>query len=183
MKFKKRYFLLSIIVGMVIILGVMSLFYVNTYPLKFKNEILFNAYEFNVEASLIASVIYAESSFNEKVISNKGAKGLMQLMPQTAQWICERLDIEYNEEALFKPSYNIRLGTYYLSYLLNKFSNIETALASYNAGEGNVINWLKDEKYSKDGVTLTSIPFNETKAYVEKIIKAEKHYRAVMEKI
>ena len=183
MKFKKRYFLLSIIVGMVIILGVMALFCVNTYPLKFKNEILFNAYEFNVEASLIASVIYAESSFNEKVISNKGAKGLMQLMPQTAQWICERLDIEYNEEDLFKPSYNIRLGTFYISYLLNKFPDIETALSAYNAGEGNVVNWLKDENYSIDGRKLITIPFKETKAYVGKVIKAEKHYSKAIKTI
>ena len=101
----------------------------------------------------------------------------MQLMPSTAQWVAEIIGYEnYNEEQLFDPVINIELGCYYLSYLSGKFQGVAEILASYNAGEGTVRGWLKNEKYSLDSLTLTNIPYLQTRQYVEKVNKNIKYY-------
>jgi len=123
---------------------------------------------YGVEPELVLSVIYAESNFNFKAESKKGAAGVMQIMPSTAEYICSRLKEEYQAENLYDYDKNIKYGTYYLGYLLGIFPAVETAVAAYNAGEGTVREWLK--AYSSDGATLDSIPYKETKNYTEKVM-------------
>lgn len=147
------------------------------YPLKYKKEIKAYSSAYNIESSLVASVINTESSFDVNIKSSKGAIGLMQLMPSTAKWLCERLGEEYKEKKLYEPEFNIKLGTYYLQYLTNKFSNIDTAIAAYNAGEGIVASWLKNEEYSKDGKTLDNIPYKETSNYLTKVKRTVRFYK------
>ena len=155
------------------------------YPLKYRLEIIRAGEEFGVDAALIASVINAESGFNEKAISSKGAVGLMQILPSTAEWTIEKMrkqniniqsysaeelfSSQTNSGQLFDPNLNIRVGTFYLSYLINKFENVDVALAAYNAGEGNVIKWLSTDEFSSDQKTLKKIPFKETENYVKKV--------------
>ncbi|MBQ8357187.1 MAG: lytic transglycosylase domain-containing protein [Clostridia bacterium] len=135
------------------------------------------AAEFDVPFPLVLAVIRTESDFLPDVVSDAGACGLMQLMPDTYRYLrdetfCE----ERSDNAIFDPAVNIRYGTYYLSYLFGKFGNWFTALAAYNAGEGRVADWLTDTELSPDG-RLKTIPFPETASYVEKALDAYSAYR------
>ena len=130
-----------------------------------------------LEPSLVFAVIKAESGGCRKKISDKGACGVMQLMPYTAEWVCGNENLRYEKEMLFDAEFNIRVGCAYLAYLKDKFLSEETAVAAYNAGEGNVSGWLKVEDYSSDGVSLKKIPFSETEEYVKRINKNKKVYR------
>ena len=129
-----------------------------------------------VESSLVYAVIRTESSYREDAVSPAGAVGLMQLKPSTAEFICERDGIEFDAERLKEGEYSILLGTKYLLYLMARFPAEKTALAAYNAGEGTVKRWLQDKACSSDGMTLDSIPYSETAAYVKKISKFKKIY-------
>jgi len=137
--------------------------------------------EKDIDVSLVLAVIKTESSFDENAVSSKGAVGLMQIMPQTAGFIAGRNGYDYLESYLTNPEYNIRTGCRYLSYLRARFLDESTLLAAYNAGEGNVGEWLKNPKYSVDGKILSKIPYPETQNYVQKVQKLknkyEKHYR------
>lgn len=130
-----------------------------------------------VDPALVYAVIKAESGFREEAISRAGAVGLMQIKPSTAEFICERENIPFSAERLREGEYNIELGCKYLCYLYERFEDMQTALAAYNAGEGTVAQWLKEETFSPDGKRLTSIPYLETSAYVKKILRYQKVYR------
>lgn len=146
------------------------------YPLSFKAEILEYSKKYDLSCEFIASVINAESGFNKNAVSNKGAVGLMQIMPKTAQYIAQKLGEEYSYENLFEPKTNIRYGVYYLCYLKQKFEDEQVVLCAYNAGEGVVMGWLGDEKYSSDQKTLIDIPYPATRQYVQKVLSMEKVY-------
>ena len=158
-------------------LSAYNLYNVFTHPLKYKTEIINYANENNLNPALIASVINVESSFNENAKSNKNAIGLMQVKLTTANYINTLTNTEKIDETdLYVPTKNIKIGTLYLRYLIDKFENINTALASYNAGETRVRSWLNSGIYSLDGKTLNYIPFEETRNYVEKVNKNMKFY-------
>ena len=129
-----------------------------------------------IEPSLAYAVMKAESGFQEDAVSRAGAVGVMQLLPATAQFICKREGIEYEEARLKEGAYNAMLGCAYLKYLLGRFPVAETALAAYNAGEGTVFEWLKDENLSPDGLHLNKIPYAETAGYIKKVTKFRKIY-------
>ena len=145
--------LIKLIVFIVIIVLIVN--FVNFKDLK--NRILTKAYktdyleyvekyadEYNVDKYLIYAIIKAESNFDEKAVSSKGAKGLMQLMQTTAEEIAEKINIEVSEENILEPDININLGTKYISILIKKYENINLALAAYNAGSGNVDGWISN---------------------------------------
>ncbi len=132
--------------------------------------------EFDVPVAMILAVIRTESDFLPDAVSDAGAMGLMQIMPETFRFLYEeKLCEPLSPDRITDPAINVRYGTYYLSYLLERFDHAETALAAYNAGEGRVEEWLEDEKLSRDGVLYT-IPFPETAVYVEKVLSAYAHY-------
>lgn len=143
------------------------------YPRPYSEEVK----KSGVSPSLVYAVMKAESGFREDAVSRAGAVGLMQLKPATAEFICSRQGIAFEADRLSEGSYNVFLGCAYLNYLFARFSETETALAAYNAGEGNVRRWLSDEAYSADGKTLSAIPFSETRAYVKKVLKFQKFYQ------
>lgn len=149
------------------------------YPLKYEAYIMTYSTKYNVDPNLVAAVIKAESNFDEDAISHKGAYGLMQIMPDTADWIASQIgmdDITY--DMLYNPEINIRMGCWYLDNLSVEFNdNIELMMAAYNGGRGNVQKWLKNDEYSKDGENLHLIPFNETKRYVKKVNRNYKIYK------
>ncbi|MGN1095527.1 MAG: lytic transglycosylase domain-containing protein, partial [Eubacteriales bacterium] len=136
------------------------------YPRRYAKYVQSAAREFDIDENLIYAIIKAESKFDERALSSAGAMGLMQIMPETYEKdIKEKLGIESGaDEALFDPEINIRCGAYYFSRWLDYFGDIETALAAYNAGFGNVRKWLSDERYSSDGKCIipANIPFPET---------------------
>lgn len=168
---------LSLTICAVILSYSIGCFFAYFYPIKYQDEIKFYSKKYNLNSALIASVINVESGYDEEIISNKGAIGLMQLMPSTAEWVANRNGIYYNEDKLFEVSYNLNLGCYYLSYLIDYFNSEENGVCAYNAGLGNVQNWLKNKEYSQDGKKLKIIPFNETKDYLNKVYKNYHYYK------
>ena len=150
------------------------------HPLKYEKEILYYSKEYKLSPVLVASVINVESSFKADAKSTAGAVGLMQMLPSTANYIAELNNLDFlGEDSLLEPEVNIKFGCLYLKYLIDKFNHIDTALASYNAGETKVRNWLKDPLYTLDQKTLSYIPYKETREYVEKVnenMKVYKHY-------
>jgi len=147
------------------------------FPLLYE-ELIFNYSEArDLDPFFVMGVIRAESTFRSHVTSPVGASGLMQIMPSTGEWLAERMGISFTVDDLFSPAYNIRMGTYYLRLLINMFGYTDTALAAYNAGMGNVTNWLADDRYSADGYTLHTIPFQETRQYVERVNRYTEIYR------
>lgn len=147
------------------------------YPIKYKNTINSCSKNYGVNNALVASIICVESSFNEQAKSNRGALGLMQLMPATAKWLCEKKGEEYDEDKLLTAEYNINLGTYYLKYLMGRFDSLDNAIMAYNAGEGIVNSWLKNADLSEDGKQLNKIPYPETSAYLSKVKRAMNVYK------
>lgn len=147
------------------------------YPLKYSEYIQEYSEKYNVPKHTICAVIETESGFDRLAVSPKGAIGLMQITPETFRWLCEYTDIggEYDESLLYDARTNIKYGTYFMSYLYDKFGSWEVAHAAYNAGMNRVSTWLKDERISKDG-ELINIPIAETRRYIEKINKAKEVY-------
>lgn len=146
------------------------------YPRHYQAIVEQNSASYGIPCELIYAVIRSESNFDPNAESPAGAKGLMQLMPQTYEWIAWRLREDATEEAIWNPGQNIRYGCYLLSYYYRKYGNWESTLAAYNAGDGNVDRWLADPAYSEDGC-LTDIPFAETRDYVKKVEAAREVYR------
>ncbi len=146
------------------------------YPLRYEQEIIRAGEEYGLEPELIAAVIYSESRFDEEATSNVGARGLMQIMPETYQWLCDKRGEIYNPDDLYDPFINIDYGAYYLGWLYEHFGDVYTACAAYNAGIGAVEGWLESDMYSSDGATLSYIPYGETSNYVAKIQGAVEKY-------
>ena len=159
---------------------VYELFFVKDYPLRYKEEIILYSDTYSVPADLVCAVIYAESGYDPDAVSPVGAVGLMQLLPSTAEEIAWRLKIDSYD--LCDPETSIKFGTYYLSYLYKLLGDWNTVAAAYNAGIGNVIDWLADTEYSTDGITLIKIPFNETAAYVKRVSSGREVYTGKLEK-
>ena len=147
------------------------------YPKKYSEYVEKYAQEFNVDPLLIFSMIKAESNFKEKAKSSSGAKGLMQLMEATANEIAEPL---VEEESLLEPEKNIMIGTKYYSELLKNFDgNMLLAITAYNAGMGNVNQWIRDGIIKADGSDIENIPYKETNMYVRKIINNYRMYQTI----
>ena len=150
-----------------------------TLPLRHEDVIRQQAAAKGVDASLIAAVIYTESHFRDQT-SRVGAKGLMQLMPATADYIA-RLSggTAFQQGDLATPQINIAYGSYYLHYLLKKYRGSEVlALAAYNGGEGKVDEWLAGAAARGERFTVARhIPFAETRDYVQKVMATQKDYR------
>jgi soluble lytic murein transglycosylase len=148
-------------------------------PLRHEDVIRQQAKDKNLDPTLIAGVIYVESRFRDQT-SHAGAKGLMQLMPSTADYIARKSGgTQFVEGDLADPQINISYGSWYLRYLLQRYhGNVALALAAYNAGEGKVDEWWLDaadrgEKFA----VARHIPFPETREYVSKVLDARRAYR------
>ncbi|MBS5212958.1 MAG: lytic transglycosylase domain-containing protein [Megasphaera massiliensis] len=149
------------------------------YPLQYDYLVRQYAYETKIDPALVASVILVESKFDERASSQPGAHGLMQVMPDTAQWIADEMGMtDYTPDKLSDVRTNIRLGTWYLAYLLKEYDgNQILALAAYNAGRGHVDSWVREYGWTKDFQEIEKIPFSETREYVRIVLLNEKHYK------
>ena len=124
---------------------------------------------YNVDENFVYAIIKNESNFDSDAKSSAGAVGLMQIMEETAEDVS--VDLEINEYDLYSPNDNIQIGTKYFSYLLEKYKEPTLALAAYNAGLGNVDEWIKKGIIKPDGTDYENIPFKETNMYVRKILR------------
>ena len=169
---------ITLVILLVLVVGG-YIFVKNTYPLHYEEEILEYSQEFGLDPYFVAAVIWTESKFQANAESSQGAIGLMQIMPDTGNWIAEKLDMgEQDEDTLVDPDVNIRLGCWYLSYLMDKFDgDLTKVMAGYNAGPNRVEQWLQDPEYSSDGTSLETIPYEETENYVKRIQTSYKIYQ------
>lgn len=148
------------------------------YPVAYTDLIARYAVEYDLDPYLVTSIMRCESSNDPNAVSHRGATGLMQVMPDTGEWIAHKLGMDdtYDASLLYDPETNIRFGCWYLGFLNGRFGrNVMQVVAAYNAGHGSVENWLSDERFSSDG-ELTAIPFEETARYYKKVMTAYENY-------
>lgn len=153
------------------------LLFTHLYPLSYKSLIFAYAEANGVDPYLVAAIIRTESGFRPDATSSQGARGLMQIMPETGRWAAARLGIEFTPDDLYDPEYNIRLGTWYLAELLREFAGDPVlALAAYNGGRANVWRWLEERQWTGEARTLDQIPFAETRRYVARVLRDHQRY-------
>ena len=147
-------------------------------PLSHAEVIRQQAAEKHINPALIAAVIYAESKFDPHQ-SAAGAQGLMQILPDTARFIAHQSGgTRFVASDLATPSINVAYGSYYLRYLLDHYRGDEMlALAAYNAGLANVDTWVARAGASGRRLTMEAIPYSETRAYVRRVLDAQRAYR------
>jgi soluble lytic murein transglycosylase len=177
--------LLIVLVSLAAIAAVAGSFYLRDtllkrqYPLKYESTIVKYANQYGLDPYFVCAMIDTESGFDEEAVSKDGAQGLMQVMPETAEWIAGKIGV--TDYDIFDPETNIMFGCWYLNFLKEKFSGSEQLMiAAYNAGHNKVEQWLA-EGYSEDGNTLDEIPYEETKKYVDKVSKAYEEYKELYE--
>lgn len=148
-------------------------------PLSDAAVIREQAAEKHLDPALIAGVIYAETKFEPRT-SAAGALGLMQIEPETAHFIAHLSGgVRFTTEDLATPKINVAYGSWYLRYLLDHYEGDEMlAVAAYNAGLANVDSWLAKARSEGGALSVVDIPFPETKAYVERVLRAQREYRA-----
>ena len=136
-----------------------------------------------VDAYLVTAVMREESAYNPSAVSVAGALGLMQIMPQTGQKIAAQLDAQpFNRDRLFEPCYNIRVGSWYLRHLVEKFgNNLAYVIAAYNAGPEVVSRWVQQAAGKDQDEFIESIPYTETRNYVKKVLRSYGEYKRIFE--
>lgn len=151
------------------------------YPKSYEEFVSIYSDEYGVDENLVFAVIKAESDFQEDAVSHKDALGLMQIMKETAEDVARKYNIEIDfnnsEREILNVQNNIKIGTKYLAVLLEKYKNIEVAVAAYNAGIGTVDNWIEKGIIKSDGSDIENIPYKETNNYVRKILRNYKIYQ------
>ena len=149
-----------------------------TLPLHHEDIIRQQATDKQIDPALIAAVIYEESRFRDQT-SHAGARGLMQITPETADFIARRSGgVLFEQSDLSTPQVNIAYGAWYLRYLIRHYEGNETlAIAAYNAGQTNVDRWVRRAGGADSFDSARHIPFPETRAYVENVQERRKQYR------
>lgn len=177
-------FLISVgtIVAIYFLISVPSVQKKFLYPFPYRPTIENYSARWHVDKFLAIAVMKVESNFSEAACSQSGAVGLMQIMPETAAWIAYQLGEEPNKVAedinnLREPETNIRYGTWYLAELEEEFKgNDVLALAAYNAGRGNVHEWIEKNHWSENFSAVEEIPYAETRDYVKRVLHCRKKY-------
>lgn len=152
------------------------------YPFPYRKTVENYSARWHVDKFLAVAVMKVESNFHEAASSQSGAVGLMQIMPETAAWIAYQLGEQPDEIAddiknLREPETNIRYGTWYLSELETEFKgNDVLALAAYNAGRGNVREWMEQNHWSDNFSDVDKIPYAETRDYVKRVLHCREKY-------
>lgn len=163
---RKRLFALVLAVLLLATCGFFALR--RLFVLPYREALEREAARFDLPSSLVAGLILAESHFDPNAVSHAGAVGLMQLTPDTYQWLCFKFG--HSEGDLADPDTNLYYGCANLALLISEFSDLSTALAAYNAGPARVRDWLSDKRYSEDGRTLTLVPYEETRTHTRRVL-------------
>jgi soluble lytic murein transglycosylase len=149
------------------------------FPLPYEINLRSAAERNQLDPMLVAGLIRQESAFESKALSRAGAVGLMQVEPKTASKLARQLKVRYARARLTEPGYNLQLGSRYLANLIQAFGTREAALAAYNAGEDRVEQWTAGQNYLETAEFVESIPFTETREYVQIVIRNSDAYRSI----
>ena len=154
------------------------------YPCGYRAAVVNNATNFSLNPFFVFAVIREESKFRVKALSGASARGLMQVTPDTARWICMRMKIRYREGMLEDPETNIRLGCWFLKYLKGKFPDRKTkkkwVLAAYNAGLTKAQRWNRRwQARGKRGSVVNYVPYRETKDYIVRVLTSFEKYSRI----
>lgn len=142
------------------------------YTIEYRDAIAAAAARQGLDPLLVAAIVRVESGFNARAQSPKGARGLMQVMPDTGAWVAQQLNWpDFHPDMLYDPERNLAIGTWYLRHLATVFDgNLVAALAAYNAGLNRVQQWLASETWDGREETIDDIPFSETRTYVRRVL-------------
>ena len=151
--------------------------WLTAYAMPFESFIVARSTTAGVDPMLTAGLIRQESAYDPEAHSHANAMGLMQLLPKTARRFAKQAKVRYSTPMLFEPDYNIHLGTIYFAGLQHDFGSVESALAAYNAGEERVAFWTSGQSYREPAEFVDSIPFTETREYVEIVTRNADIYR------
>ncbi|CAI6077854.1 lytic transglycosylase domain-containing protein [Cohnella sp. JJ-181] len=176
---RKRWFLALLLIVIALLFFRSEWLGKMVYPIQYQEEIQSNADRYAIDPRLIAAVIRVESNFEPDAVSPKGAIGIMQIMPDTAEWILKQEDFGSitTKQAGERADAGIRLGAWYLNELLRQFDgDMVKSLAAYNAGPGKVKQWIREGTWDGREETLEDIPYGETRRYVQKVLFYHKKY-------
>jgi soluble lytic murein transglycosylase len=181
---KKRVFALLLIAFLGFLFANSTFLARKLYPIQFQQEIRDSAANYEVDPFLIAAIIRVESNFQVGRESKKGAIGVMQIMPDTAEWIVDAGGHpRHTLEELHAVDVNINLGSWYIGWLLKQYKGNQVyALAAYNAGQGNVNKWKQAQRWDGTLENIDQIPFGETRHYVQRVMYYWKKYHQLYEK-
>lgn len=160
-------------------LGLLGLKYLPywLYPTPYYDEIIIQAERAGLDAKLVLAVAKVESNFSPEAVSPAGAVGIMQIMPETGEWLAARSGEPFDSEQLYDPVYNIRLGTEYLHFLLDYWDwDVDKAVASYNAGQSKVAEWLAAGQWDGTLANAADIPYEETRDYLRRVLEVYRQY-------
>lgn len=147
------------------------------YPMEYVDIIRKHASFNGLDPAYVAAVVLAESSYNPNAVSSVNAQGLMQIMPETGEWIAGKFDETYVDGCLFNPETNLRYGCWYLGFLMDRYDgDMKCSSSAYHSGQGTVDKWLKDPAYSADGKTLSVIPGSNASTYVNRVLEYYEKY-------
>jgi soluble lytic murein transglycosylase len=151
------------------------------YPLVYWESIRSITEKTDLDPYLVVALIRQESLFDPRAVSPASAYGLMQLLPSTAARVAKRLSLDgFSPERLFEPELNLRLGTRYLTDLLDQFpQSLPKAIAAYNAGENAVARWEKQIEAQDEEEFIERIPYAETRLYVKLVLRNHRIYRRI----
>jgi soluble lytic murein transglycosylase len=151
------------------------------FPLPFRRDLVRQSSASELDPHIVAGLVRQESEFNPKVISRANAYGLTQIVPSTGRQLARKAGIRsFTASMLFQPATNLQLGTSYLRSLLDQWDGKwEQTLASYNAGKSRVLNWITWGDYKEPAEFVETIPFTETREYVQSVLRNAAAYRRI----
>ena len=149
------------------------------YPLPYESPLRRESGKNDLDPAVVAGLIRQESTFQADALSHANAYGLMQLLPKTAKLLSRQLRVGYAKNRLYEPDYNIQLGTFYFKGLVQLTGSPEGALAAYNAGEDRIAAWKAERSYDEVPELVESIPFTETREYVQIVLRNAQLYRMI----
>ena len=166
----------SLIVSSILVFWVLPNVLKSRFKLEYTDLIRTYSEEFDLDPTLVAAVIYTESGFNPNATSRVGARGLMQIMPETGSEIANALGEAFDEANLYEPDVSIRYGCFYLRQQLDRFDqNAAVTLAAYNAGPNRAALWVAEYGLDSNG-HICYIPYGETDRYVKRVLQAQENY-------
>lgn len=177
--------ILALFTAILLFVAVVVIIRVNretVYPIEYKEIVEKISSEEGISENVIYAVIYTESSFDKDAVSSVGAVGLMQLLPDTAEWLLMREGKKLDETLLYDPEFNIRYGTKFLKILYDRYGNWDAAHAAYHAGFTRVDRWLEEGVCIYSDGQLVGIPIESTEIYVNRLREVREKYFKQLEK-